>query len=311
MVKYVFVCAGSRTGSTLLDMILGGHSMGASLGEFSYLGKAIALDQVCGCGERVSECSQWHKLYEQVRTDTGKDLLATPYSMMQWDTRAGVVIDKYQQTWFYVQASRFRSFLTRLKYSNLLPFDLSLPTSLQQGVKNSIYLYGAVLSNWGKNFIIDSSKNVFKAISVYKAATNSTKIILLTRDGRGVLNSHLKSGISRKKALRDWYGYYSRAFYYLEKNVDSNDYMIIKYEDLVSDLEGQLTTLCKWLEVPFEKNMLDLTLGDRHLVNGNLTMYRRSHGVSFDDSWITELDKPDLDWFLSRAGSLNRKLGYD
>ena len=156
-------------------MLLGGHSQGESLGEFSFLGKAISLEQMCGCGLKVADCKEWNKLYSQVLLEKNIDLKKQPYELRQWDTRASTVIDKKQQTRGYLFVSKLRTFMTRLHF--MLPsfFRPPLPSSLKKGVENTAYLYDVVLETREKNFIVDSSKNFLKGIALYKSYPKKQK----------------------------------------------------------------------------------------------------------------------------------------
>src|SRR5262249_22955342 len=149
------------SGSTLLDMMLGGHSQIASLGEFSMLGKAVALDMVCSCGKQVSACEQWSLVLARLRNETGIDLFAAPYSLWQWDTRSKIVIDPAQQTRAYLLAARIRTVMCNLRFHRPAgaPFRMPLPPSLRRGVRNTLLLYDAIRSEWNKRVVVDSSKN--------------------------------------------------------------------------------------------------------------------------------------------------------
>lgn len=308
--RYIYICATSRSGSTLLDMLLGGHSKGASLGEFSFLGKAIALKQTCGCGATVVDCEKWNKVYTQLKSDKGIDLKQNPYEFRQWDTRAAVVIDYAQQTRSYVFFSKLRTVINKLHFILPVLFSPKVPKLRRIGIENTIYLYDVILKGWNKSFVIDSSKNYLQAISLYKRAPKKTKIILLTRDGRGVFCSRYHSGFTKQESFKGWYKYYSKAFDYLSRHICSNDLYVLRYEDLMADLEGELKKICDWAGIEYESQMSDLSSGVRHLVNGNGTRFKRDKGVKFDERWKTELHSEDLTWFMKRAGELNRKLGY-
>ena len=94
------------------------------------------------------------------------------------------------------------------------------------------------------------------------------------------------------------------------ENISKEDLLILKYEDLVCDLAGNLTRICEFIGEEFDESMLDLAAGTRHLVNGNNTMFKRSSGVKFDERWKTDLLEDDLEWFMERAAKLNQALGY-
>lgn len=309
--KYIYICSAARSGSTLLDMLLGGHSSGASLGEFSFLGKAISLQQSCGCGSQITECDAWDKVLSKIILEKGINLREKPYALRQWDTKASVVIDPLQQTKGYLFLSKLRAILAKLHFSGC-PNALKpgMPNSLKKGAENTEYLYELILKEWDKSFIIDSSKNYLKAIQIYKNSPTKTKVILLTRDGRGVFFSRFNTGFTKKESFQGWYRYYRSALYFLSKHIEKKDLLIVKYEDLMGDLEGELKRICAWAQIDYESEMCELSSGERHLVNGNNTMFKRDKPIKLDERWKTELQINDLEWFMKRAGDLNLMLGY-
>ncbi|MCU7940415.1 MAG: sulfotransferase [gamma proteobacterium symbiont of Bathyaustriella thionipta] len=309
---YFFICSASYSGSTILDITLGGHDDIVSLGEFSFFNKAIALNQRCSCGTNVVECEQWKVLIEIIKQRYDSDLLAKPYDLIQWDTMAGHVIDANYQTPKYLLEKRFRSFLCDIKYSfkkNSL-LDIPLPELLQSGVQNAINLYDLVLEQLDKKHIIDSSKNIHKAVSIYEQQPSKVKIIYLIRDGRGVVNSFLSKGRPRKKSFSAWKKYNLRALKLFKKRVPEDALHIVRYEDFVENTAACVKNICSFLDVEFHPEMLDISRGKRHLVNGNQTMYNRGKGLVADTKWLTELKPADEHYFYKKCGRLNQELGY-
>ncbi len=81
----LYICSAARSGSTLTDMFVGGHSQAASLGEINQLGKAISLDGKCSCGEKLRACMQWRKVFDVILSTHGIDLIKNPYAFRLWD----------------------------------------------------------------------------------------------------------------------------------------------------------------------------------------------------------------------------------
>lgn len=312
MVKYCFICSAARSGSTLLDMLIGGHSAAVSLGEFSFLGKSIALREKCSCGKIITECPQWSKIFSEILTNRGIDILKSPYALWQWDTLASVNIDRKQQTNFYLALRKMRSIwcdihnLCTIKEQKIFP----LPPSIQKSIKNIQYLYDIVASQWGKDVIVDSSKNIHKALAIYEKNPLNTKIIFLTRDGRGVYFSRRSSGFSRQQSIRGWYRYNKRAELLLNKRIHPNQLLRIKYENLAEYPEKTIQIVCSFLQIPYEPAMVDLGQSERHLVSGNDTRLKKNQVIKLDDRWLTRLKEEELAYFERKGGLLNATLGY-
>ena len=85
-----------------------------------------------------------------------------------------------------------------LESTGILPSVVTAP--LSAGARNKHELYRTVASVSSKALLIDSSKHYLEAVSLYRAAPQRTKILLLVRDGRAVLYSGLKRGKARQAA---------------------------------------------------------------------------------------------------------------
>ncbi len=313
MVKCVFICSAARSGSTFTDMLLGGHSQMASVGEFSFLGKCLSLDEECSCGAALKQCSQWKKVFDRVREDKGVDLLNAPYALKLWDARAVIKVDKAHQTPAYLLECKARKFFQHLKYSNpLLEQFIPLAPSLKQSLDNTFYLYDLIREAWGIDVIIDSSKSALKAVGLYKMYPDQVRVILLARDGRGVFLSRRLTGVDQKTSLAGWKNYYTRALDTLDKHVPSRHLYRLRYEDLVTRPEEQLNRICDFIGIPYEASMADLCDGERHVINGNRgTQKRRKGGIKADTRWKEQLKGEDLEFFNKHGGNINWKLGYE
>ncbi len=308
-----YICAPAHSGSTLLDMLLGGHSEIASLGEFAFLGKTIALRELCSCQAPVAECAAWAPILDRIQRERGTDLRVDPYALWQWDTRAGIRIDRHQQTRAYLFARKLRVAWCAARSS--LPAPLSravpLPPSLDRGVANSLYLYRLVRQEWGVGVVVDSSKNTRQALALYERAPEEVRIISLVRDGRGVFRSHRSRGFSRRTSLGAWSRHVRRMLPLIGRSVDRRHVLSVRYEELVSDPGASLSAICTFLDRSFEPTMLDLAGGVRHNIGGNVgSRVGREKGVRHDERWRTDLSAEDLAYFERHGGDINRRLGY-
>lgn len=68
----VFIASLSHSGSTLFDMILGGHSRFIGLGELANVSRALISgkkdlrDNMCACGKTAAECSFWGHVFSEL-----------------------------------------------------------------------------------------------------------------------------------------------------------------------------------------------------------------------------------------------------
>jgi hypothetical protein len=310
--KICLICSAGRSGSTLLDLIIGGHSRAASLGEFSFLGKALALDQQCSCGEPVSRCCTWQHIVQRVRADGRADLTRNPYALHQWDTMAAVIIDRAQQTRGYRLRARLRSAVCELRYrrSPEALLRTPLPPHLSRGLRNTLYLYRLLRTEWNVDLLVDSSKNVHKAVALHERVPDSVRIVFLTRDGRGVFNSRRTSGFTDREAALAWLRYNERALAVLSRNIPADRLYRLRYEDLMADPAGAIADLCTFLGLEWEEDMMRVDPTRHHIVNGNDMRLRPDQQLRSDERWKTELSTDDQELFTQLTGTMNEQLGY-
>ncbi len=308
----VFVCSAARSGSTMLDLLIGGHSELSSLGEFSFLGKALSLQQPCTCGAKVTECSSWQQVLATIKTDTGINLLESPYALEDWFARASTVIDRKHQTGLYELRARIASALCDIRYSAPANSALKLPLqpALRRAVGNVSYLYGAIARSWNRTTLVDSSKNVHKALALFDAMPTRVKVLYLSRDGRGVYHSRRSSGFAREEALSGWRRYNDRAQRLLSKHIAPECLLRLHYEEVVADPESQVRRICEFVGVNYEPDMLLLKPAASHLVNGNDMRLKGTQELKLDERWKEELVGEELAWFNANERGMNARLGY-
>jgi hypothetical protein len=291
-------------------MFLGGHPEAASLGEAHFLAKVIRLREQCSCGALVRDCGHWQAVYERL-APWGFDL-QRPYGFRLWDAVAWTNVDKEYQTRGFLAGVRARGMWMSLRdrvptsLRNLCP----IPPAYDEALVNKIRLYEAVAAAWGKQLIVDSSKNVREAVELFRRCPESVRILLLTRDGRGVYLSRRSSGRDREESVRGWLGYYTRALDLLAKHVPPEARMQLKYEDVAGDPQRAGETLCRFVGLEFQATMLKLDSAVRHMVNGNDTRFAAKKGIALDERWRRDLQPGELSYFDGRGGRMNAVLGY-
>lgn len=310
--RILYICSAARCGSTITDMLLGGHPDVASLGEINQLGKSIKLGQDCTCGAKVRDCTEWSKVYRAIEKETGIYPPARPYAYRLWDIRAVVIKDPEYQDWLF--HLRFALRRAWLGMRECLPdrawARFPLLPSQREALANKMRLYDMIGAAWNKRVIVDSSKNPWEAVELATRYPEQVRVILLSRDGRGVYFSRRTSGFNRQASLKGWMKYYGRSTPMLRRHVPAENLLQVSYEDMASDPARIGRAICEFAGIPFDPAMLDLGKGDRHMVNGNDTRFAPARGIRLDERWRRELAEEELAYFERHAGMLNRRLGY-
>lgn len=308
--KYVFICAAGHSGSTLLDLLLGAHPQGISLGEIAQLPKNISLDSVCSCNTKLSECRFWHPVITGFGRSIHADLWQDPYALNLGFIKAGREIDPRHQT-------RTRMSLRKLAYGMeyaCLRWRLPLPSSVRElmsrPARNKCALFRYLLAHTGRDFVVDSSKHYLGALGLYRVAPDETRVIHLVRDGRAVFNSGIGRGMHPGAALNAWSRHSRRASILLEHYLPESALMAVRYEALASHPRAELERICAFLGMEFDPKMLEFGAADAHIANGNRMRFGQSSEIRLDERWREELSAPMLAYFERHAGKLNRQLGY-
>lgn len=309
--RNIFVCAAGHSGSTLLDILLGSHGRGFSLGEITQLPKNIALDSVCSCGSRISGCAFWRPFLDAFGAETNIDLWSDPYALDLGFINASDEIDHLHQTRLRTKHRQAVSALQYLSYRvrrGGLPGTQRLTST---AATNKAKLFRSIRSHADADFVVDSSKHYLEAVSLYLAAPEETRIVRLLRDGRAVFYSGLRRQMNPKDALSAWSNHWHRAQHIFDRQLPPEAVLTVRYEDLTASPERELGRLFDQLDVGMPPDYTYSSNHGRHIVNGNRMRFTADLTISSDDKWRRALGADMLEYFEVRAGELNRRLGYD
>jgi hypothetical protein len=303
---YIFICSAGRSGSTLLDILIGHHSKVTSLGEIAHFPKNLSLNTICGCGKPVLECEFWNSVIHELNY-AGFDK-NDPYSFQIGFHRASRVIDKKRQTSFYKIRRKF-NVLFQYFLIGIGGKKLILPV-YKRMISNMGSLFEAAMKCDNSNHIVDSSKDVLRAVIFYLFHHKETKIILLTRDGRGVLNSNLKHSDKSIKSILSWNRYYKKALFLINRFVANTDLITVKYEDLSRSFNETYSRIFSELELTKPAIDPNSIKPNHHILNGNDLRLKDSFSLRHDSDWENSLSEQNLAYFKFFGGKINKRLGY-
>jgi hypothetical protein len=309
--QILYVLSDVRSGSTLLDQLLGAHSAVVSVGELHWLPAYVSQDRksynpvhplVCACGSTVSECSFWLRVQEELPNPLGTYRFRPRFSM-----------------WLGC-GSRKHKISARLKY---LPMRLlrRTPSAYANGVvhrlfgggalaRDSIRVSDAILRASGKRVLVDSSKSTFKFWSVYRSEPDKVKAVILTRDYRAVVYSKMRRGESLEDAAIGWRRKMAE-IEALTRQIDDRNCYKLKYESLCLNPELELTALCEFLNIDFEPPMLARPTFDVHNIGGSPSKFDPSkREIALDTVHQDVFDKAELSRIRSLVGDTASAWGY-
>lgn len=301
-VKVLYIAGFGRSGSTILDNLLGGVDGFFSAGELCYMWDHNLLDNgLCGCGRSLMECEVWGKVLAD------DDVAAIDTEEMARIERGGV--------------------RTRHLPLALLPRGRKVLASRLKGyARNLGTVYQSIQRTTSARMIVDSSKNPMYGRVLGTISSIDLYVVHLVRDPRAAAYSW-----SRKKLQPDRgeFGYMdqhapakssmlwtlwnaaSRAFW----GRNQGRYLALRYEDFVADPREALTRILEMVgegeaDLPFVAGSA-VALGVSHTVAGNPNRFKTG-GIELrlDDEWKGRMRLRDRALVTLLTLPLLKRYGY-
>jgi hypothetical protein len=284
----LFIACAGRSGSTLLDRIIGMHNGFFSAGELRFIWeRAFGANQLCGCGVPFDQCTFWGQVSRGVFGVGAAEVDATA-------------------------AIRLRRSLDEIRYAPWLIQSHS-PAFFQ----SSLFLYGKLLERLyetilgvsGMQIVVDSSGDATHGLILTRLPNIELHVVHLIRDPRAVAFSwkrarrrpeiHWKSEDMPVENVR------TSAFRWVMHNTmaellakSAASYHRVRYEDFVADPGGALSRILapyEWVKGVSERIAgKEAVLKQAHTVSGN--PMRFEHGgleIKLDDEWRQAMTTSD------------------
>lgn len=297
--KVLFIAGWGRSGSTVLDRVLGELDGWHSCGEL----QQIWVGFTCACGASISECPFWGPLLDEVLPRHGLDyaraggLRRTVLGSSVWTL--GPIVRVHRRGSDGEAARRYAA----------LAADL----------------YRTVARATGARVLVDSSKRGLDAYLLARLAELDLYVVHLVRDPRanaysrrrqvrGVATDHYLPTTGPVRASLGWLRR-NALIDVLVRPGQGNRFSRLRYEDFCADPRGSVEDLCRL--VGEERSPLPFT-GERtvplppgHLPAGN--PLRAGSGeltVALDDEWTTRMGRRARLTAAAVALPLMRRYGY-
>lgn len=291
----VFIATLPRSGSTLLGMMLGNHSNIFHIGESSYWSKTSPQNLVCSCGNK--SCDILMDIHEKVNTLTNVKAI---FEVCK-------IIDKIEEP-------------EKVYHALSLPDKDDIGTVTEKEIVEKLECSCIGLEEIADSFrdivnkkiIVDNTKNI--RIAEHLIEKDLWKVIIMTRDPRGIANSSKNAGIRKnvprpvKMKIPVFINFAQRAV--LLSKMDN--VLLLRYEDLCANPEKKLLEICAFIGVEYEDHMLKFKSDKGHTLMGNRMRFDDNEDIVEDLSWVTGLNNSEqlLICGNNRITQLYRQLGY-
>jgi len=279
--KMLYIAGCDRSGSTVLDQILGQIPGWFTVGEVADFWDRGAL-QLCGCGHALPDCDFWRQVF----------------------------VDAFQEPpdrFDFAAVSALRNCCARSRHLHLMTHSRLrrfVEPSLDKYLDLIRRLYQSVSAIAGAKVVVDSSKLPSHAYLLELTGAVELFVVHLVRDPRGCAYSWLKNKRHINPAVGDFPHWHpartSLNWIYINGAIrklwssSEGRYLALRYEDFIAQPEESVRRITRLvgedaLRLPFLSDHA-VSLAPTHGVSGNTVRFDRgSVQLTLDDKWRTAL----------------------
>lgn len=300
----LFIGGWGRSGSTLLECLIGELGEVTALGEVVHLWeRGVRLNERCACGARFNDCPFWREVGDRAFggwANVDPDRIA--------DLKDSV--DRQRRV---VHTARRRA------PSGVSPL-------IQEYASYYRRVYDAARAITGARVIVDSSKEIPTALAISHEKAVDLRVVHIVRDSRGVAFSWAKTVVRPESPTGDTMTRYSAAgstLFWITGNLLPVGLRYrgvptarIRYEDLVDRPEGTLEDLWRLLDLPGRADLPttghnEVELHGSHSVAGNPMRFKRGiTQIRRDDQWRTNMSLRDRALVTALSFPMLLRFGY-
>jgi hypothetical protein len=304
-IPVLFIACAGRSGSTLLDRIIGMHDGFCSAGELRYIWeRSFGENQLCGCGAPFGDCAFWGEVSRRVFGTEAAQVDATTAIRLQ-----GSLDDIRYAPWLVQSHSPACHQAALLIYSQLLE-----------------RLYQRILQVSRDRVIVDSSGDATHGLILSQIPSIELHVVHLIRDPRAVAFSWTRARrrpeihwtsenmpIAHVGASATQWMIHNTMAELLSKSAAS--YCRLRYEDFVADPDAALSRILApygWISGrPKGFAEREVVLERAHTVSGNPMRFK--HGplkIELDDEWRGAMPPRDRRSVTAITWPLLTRYGY-
>lgn len=268
----VYILGSGHCGSTLLNLLLNGHSRMLGLSEIQNI----------------------HRLASTLHQDE-----PTPLAAPFWRS----VIDCYEVS---TNQTFEDIFIGAPGAKEVLSYTIE---ESQEWAQANEELLTCIARQSEAKLLVDASKFFSRCYLLQRSGMFNLRIIHLIRDGRAIVNSYARKYDQFRIGFRRWL-IPSLGALYLRPQVKSSCWLGVKYEALADQPIKSLRRICGFLEIPFEPEMIHYRRHPYFGIFGNRMAKRNDERIYLDNAWKQELSLNYRLRFALLGGWLNALYGY-
>jgi hypothetical protein len=274
-INLIYIVSNGRSGSTLLEMLIGKHTQCMTVGEFQMLPIDFRNNiQPCGCGLSISNCEFWSKIYK-----INKSIIDNGSIDKFRDLSAGKVI-------------RIKEIIDILLFR-----ESDLKSQKKYGNENfKIFKNILKISNKDKKIkIIDSSKDPYRLKWLIQSGYFNINILHIIKSPNAFVYSMIKN---EKSAIKKIYKTARMSVRWSLENLiirtvsrtfaKKNRYYRVQYESLAKTPQVEMEKVFNFLKIENENITENGFQFKNHAISGNFMRFKSSK-IKLDQKWIKYL----------------------
>ncbi|MCK5384426.1 MAG: sulfotransferase [Alphaproteobacteria bacterium] len=301
-VKVIYIASFSRSGSTVLDTVLGNQPQVAGHGELMRLATSGWMkNEYCSCSEPVNACPFWREVYAHWHKKTGGK--PEDYAVLQ---------DRFE---------RFR------RLPILLKEHWKPSRDFKEYAEMTVAMFQAVQKVSGCNIIVDSSKYPFRALALSMIPDIDLRLIHLVRNSHAVAWSMAKpykkdakigieknmKGVSVIKTALLW-NLVNTQISWLRKQLPKNKSVLLRYEHFTESPKTALKSLSQVLELDMQPLLNKINNEEafqiKHFIAGNRLRMNKEIYLQKHIEWRREMPISDQRKVNILTGFLLKHYGF-
>lgn len=304
-VKVLYIAAAGRSGTTLLNCMLGQVDGLFAAGELTYLwDRGLAGDELCGCGRPFSRCRLWTRIMDRALDATAR---SEPERLVS--LRDGVCRLSRLPLILFRSLQRRRFEMTKTRYMRLLAS-----------------LYCAIRDVTGCEVIVDSSKHPSEAYLLREIREVELSVVHVVRNANAVVyawQKHMQRTAvpDRPKAMPRYPTVQTAMAWNVFNSLierlarDGAPYVRVRYEDLVEQPRSAIGAICRLIgrhrdNFGFVGNG-QVNLAPNHTVSGNPARFRYGEvPLRLDREWERQMPRGQKALVNVLTYPVARRYGY-
>lgn len=307
--EIVYIISDYRSGSTLLDQLLGAHPDICSVGEIHHLIAYVRRDRslynpshplACSCGKTVANCDFWCQVERKLeRPLSSLRLQPSSFGRPRSNSSADTHLQKLPKRLLQRMSAHFETWpilpLLRSKYV----------------AKDSFQLFDAIAECTHSRYIVDASKELRRFRLLKTMHPDRMRLVLLCRDYRAVIYSKMKRGRSLEASAQSWANRVKQ-MELLGHDMVPERLHRLRYEDLCVSPDREINRLCKFLALDYSPSMELRPSSNIHHIGGSPSKFESNRQeISLDTAYQEAFTADQLSAMKMVVGHAAAVWGYD